>query len=291
MELDQALHERGLRKKDLASALDLYPSAYSALTNLVFKEIISIRPMEDGKNREGIRKAFSKANNVSEKRVRREIAGYINTLEKLHRETKRQTAPAIHSFTERLIQQSPRKVLRALTGVYDCYFISSTQYEVKREPLHIHLNHKGQFVVQKGNALSSSIFKGPVFLSNPYLLTFQLQELGVVHADHFFVHFRLTASSPLKIRLLKGLAVSMSNANFPISSKLILEKRKGQISEEEFNQLETRFFPPGSKSYPSEIISYLYHVPSMIEYLPVPHPTFDKFDLHKELEIKKVMEE
>ena len=82
MEMTDSLHAQGIKKKDIAQHLGLYPSAYSTLTNLVFKQLSSWDPREETETT-AIENAFSQANNISEKRIRREMEGYLQKLEQL----------------------------------------------------------------------------------------------------------------------------------------------------------------------------------------------------------------
>ena len=287
MDLGNSLHTKGVKKKEIARQLGLFPSAYSALLNIVFQRLVQPSdPIEDERKR--IQLAFSGVNNVSEKRIRREMSTYLLKMKELDQEMS--SIPLMHdeNITQQLVQNSPETILEKLKGMYFCYYISTFGYEVKREPFLIYQDQNQQFLVKKGNRLSQSRYRGTIFLSNSHLVSMQLLEEEQVQPDHFFVHISLPPSYSPALNLLKGIALSMANSHSPIGRKFILEKVSTQISGESYQQMETSFYPQHDQDSP--IPAYLYRSVSVMEYLPVPRPAFSTEDLERELQISEILQ-
>ncbi|MEL6651416.1 MAG: hypothetical protein AAFQ87_11485, partial [Bacteroidota bacterium] len=129
--LSERLHQKGMTKKEIAQHLGLYPSAYSSLSNIVFKRLLQSEE-EDG---EAVSRAFSAVNNVSEKRIRREIHGYLAKLERLDQFSPHNAPFSPPAFYTQKLEAQAQQKLTQLVGTYHCYYISTFGYQVKREPL------------------------------------------------------------------------------------------------------------------------------------------------------------
>lgn len=289
MEIANVLHEKGVKKKEIANFLGVFPSVYSTMVNGVFPLIMGIageRPNHD----QEISEHFGKFNNISEKRVRREIDTYLERIKRLQLDQPSAGFKFQNTYIEHLIQQSPYEILKKLVGLYDCYYISSFGYKVKKEPFLIR-EEKGErtFTVAKGNNKGPTYLQGFLYLSNNHILTIQMNEIDTINPDNFMAHFLLPPSYSSSLNMLKGISVSVSNAYFPVGRKIILKKIQPKISVEDFLQLETVFFEKQELKGAPDIIQYLYHSNSLIEYIPIPHPSFDEQDLKKEMDIRKAL--
>ncbi|MEL6653300.1 MAG: hypothetical protein AAFQ87_21090, partial [Bacteroidota bacterium] len=126
---------------------------------------------------------------------------------------------------------------------------------------------------------------------NPHLLNLQLAEQETLNRDHFLIHLHFPPSYPSLMRILRGFSISMSNARFPISRRIILQKQSDQAEAKSFNALKTQFFSPESPQAQKGIVAYLYQSSSLMECMPIPRPRFDEQDLAKELEISDALSE
>ncbi len=282
------LCEQGVKKKQIARHLGMYPSILSVLVNTVLAEIAKLTP-HDPEAAHKISQLFASVNNISEKKIRRKLAQYISDLESLQSEPAHDAKGLTSHYIDGLIQASPDPLMRKLMGLYECYYVSSFGYRVKAEPFLIRPDSQGRnFVAQKGNALGPSSFKGVAYLSNNHLLTVQMLEHGTMIQDHFMAHFILPPSYPDSMQLLKGIAVSMSNAYVPISRKVVLKKVSQQVSIGDYEEMPTRFFENKETGSASDIVHYLYHTDAFIECFSVPQPQFNESDLEKELHLVKL---
>ncbi len=284
-----ALQTKGLKKKDIAKQINVFPSVYSTLINNIFPEIDKLSS-EDKHLKTKISAIFSTANNISEKKIRREIGNYIKLLELLGEESSESQSNKAKVYVNSKIEQSIPQILDKLVGVYDCYYISTFGYKVKKEPFFIRHNKKDDlFQARKGNVKSPAFYEGFIYLTNNHLLTVQLLEVGTINKDNFIIHFSLPPSYDESLHFIKGIGVSMSNAYMPISRKIILKKQSDQVNLETYNQRETSFYECDDEV--SEICQYFTESPSLIEYIPVPHPAFDESDLKKELSIQAIFKQ
>ena len=282
------LDKAGMKKKDIAKYLGIYPSAYSSLTNVVI--IKALDNKTDINEKQRIKTAFAEVNNVSEKRIRQELPNYIRKLEMLHEETLSTLSARESTYVEELLHATPSKIAEKLIGIYDCFYISSFGYRIKKEPFMIRpskTNHS--YHVLKGNDQSPACFKGFLYMSNTHVFTVQLQEIGTINPDNFIVHFVLPPSYSESLHFLKGLSVSMSNSYFPISRKILLKKVSTDINMEKYHQRPTRWYERDEIKQLSDIGLYLSQTNALIEYIPIPQPAFDERDLKKELEINKIL--
>lgn len=272
----------GHKQKDIAKQLKIYPSAYSAMVNIVFPKITEIR----GSNiDQQVSDVFKLVNNVSERKVRQHIDAYIVLLEDF--KSKQTSSASKHLITQRLeylIQSSPIDILKALEGIYDCFYLSSFGYKVKREPFMIKLNQSKQYLeVRKGNELGAASYSGFLYKTNDHLLTVQLFEDGTLHQDHFLMHLCLPPSYGNSFDFLKGISVSMANSFFPISRKVILKRIGSNINDEDYAAIPTNFFEK-EKMNDNIIIEYLYKT-GALEYNPIARPDYNETDLKKELDV------
>ena len=289
MDLIHQLDIKGIKKKEVAQQLDLYPSVYSALINVVFKKILALDPEQAGID-DAISQAFQEVNNISEKRIRREIELFIQKLRHFKDDSERAVISESQHYVSKLKEASPVEKLNRLIGIYDCYYISSFGYQVKKEPFFIKLdNAQKQFEVQKGNAKSHAVYKGFLYFSNHQLLTIQLLELGAINQDNFIMHFSIPPFYSWSFHFLKGLGVSMANSFLPIARKILLVKKTTEVNMVAFDKMEIEFFEKEELNDSPEVVKYLYQSNSLIEFAPVPRPTYDEKDLMKEIKIETLV--
>ncbi len=282
------LCEQGVKKKQIARHLGMYPSILSALVNSLLAEIAKLTP-HDPEAEDKINQIFASVNNISEKKIRRKLGQYITTLESLQNDPAHEAKASPNHYLDDLIQASPEPMMSKLTGMYECYYVSSFGYRVKAEPFLIRPDSQGRnFVAQKGNVLGPSSFKGVAYLSNTHLLTVQMLEHGTMIQDHFMAHFMLPPSYPGSLQLFKGIAVSMSNAYVPISRKVVLKKVSQRVSISDYESMPTRFFENDEADKQSDIVRYLYNTDALIECFSVPQPQFNESDLDKELHLVRL---
>lgn len=289
MKLANQLQEKGLKKKDIARQLEIFPSVYSALTNNMFPSILTLESDTQGSNQQ-IERIFSLVNNVSEKRIRRDIEDYIFHLERLlEQEVEGKSQERCPNYVEEHIASTPKSLIDKLTGTYECFYISSFGYRVKKEPFLIRTTQKGQvFQARKGNVKSPAFYDGFLYITSNQLLTAQLLEVGTINRDNFIIHFILPPSYEKSLHFFKGIGVSMSNSYMPISRKIILKKVNDNTKMEIYNQIETTFYEKGDcGNEHTAIINYLRADNALMEYLPVPYPSFDEQDLERELSVRE----
>jgi hypothetical protein len=286
-EVYDELQTKGFKNKDLAAHLGMFPSAFSTLINKVVKPIAknSREHSTDEKFLPGI---FAQASNVSEVKLKRRLADYIEVMENLLTQDIDNQPQVQSNFVEGLIKATPYDTLKVLEGIYDCYYLSTFGYRIKKEPFLFRFNSKeNRYQVFKGNDLGPARYSGFAYVSNPQLLTMQLSEVGTMLTDHFMVHFILPPTYSTTVSLLKGIAVSISNALLPTSRKIILEKISGKTDLETFNAQATVFFEKDNgNDHP--IVAYLRSHVCAMEYIPIPHPDYDRNDLKKEELVKHI---
>lgn len=289
--LHKELTSKGIKQKEIARRIGLYPSAYSALINKVLPKLMQL-PVSQG-HTEIVREIFAGVNNISESRLRQSIDQYIEAL-RLMNEEKVDTIHKDESFIDQLVSESPINILQKLQGVYFCYYLSSFGYRIKKEPLRLYYSSsRERLEVMKGNRLSPAMYQGLAYTSNSRLLTIQLQEKKTLIPDQFICHLHLPPNYTDSLSMLKGISISMSNAGLPISRKLILHKVNDDKLIKEYHQIETRFYT-AEDSTDNPIVSYLRQESNYMEYIPIPRPSYDLNDLHIEQTIMelsaKVME-
>lgn len=284
----QRLVDLKLRNKDIAKALDLHASSFSALVNKIFKPLSRLDPSSSVTGQE-VQALFASVNNISEVRTRRRLTDYLNRLSNLEEEIQfASRGKAEKLFVDQLATDTPNEIMQMLEGVYECYYLSSFGYQLKKEPLLIkYQTQSKRYLVQKGNKLSQAHYRGFVYLSNNQLLTIQMQEMDTLTPDHFLAHFQLPPSYASVLHMLKGIAISMSNAYLPISRKIILNRIADSISYDVYNTIETVFFGQ-EKGKDNPVINYLRADTNYLEYLPIPYPTYSAADLEKEERIKSI---
>ena len=288
LKLAADLHKAGLKKKEIARYLDIHASAYSTLVNNIFAEIAKYAPNSPALNNK-IAALFNNVNNVSERKVRQKIQSFIDRLEQLKSEVKDEQFNRSKSYIEGLVEDSPVEILEKLVGIYECYYVSSFGYRVKCEPFMItKKKNEPRFMAYKGNKLSPGSFAGFLYVSNNHILTVQMLEEGTISKDHFIIHFILPPTYQQSLSFLKGISVSISNAYFPIGRKVVLKKINASPSFEAYEKMETNFFED-EIPVDDRIINYLRTSNSLIEYIPIPHPSFDERDLQKELAVREVL--
>ncbi|MRG47306.1 hypothetical protein GFS24_19445 [Chitinophaga sp. SYP-B3965] len=278
---------KGYKNKDLAEYLDIFPSAFSTLMNKVIKPVVKMH-IESPEKEIPVAEIFARAGNVSEVKTKRALPHYIEVLENLlgHEDTTQQKSQM--GFIEDLIKNTPYDTLKILEGLYDCYYLSSFGYRIKKEPFLIKMNPRhNQYQVFKGNDLGPARYVGLAYISNPQLLTMQLSEVGTMITDHFMAHFVLPPTYSTTVSLLKGIGVSISNSRLPVSRKVILEKVSNKTSMEFFNEQPTTFFEK-DEGNDNPIVSYLRSHITKLEYLAVPYESYDKNDLKKEEQVQRL---
>ncbi|NRB50033.1 MAG: hypothetical protein HRU41_20320 [Saprospiraceae bacterium] len=288
LQLTRFLKEAGIKNKEIAHALDMYPSAFSALINNVLSELVQ-NGQQGPLTEQEIKAVFHQVNNVSELKTRRRIQEYLQKLEtlKLQLFEVREHKPL--KYIDNLINGSPGEILRLLEGVYHCYYISSFGYRVKREPFLIYYDARQQtYRVRKGNKKSPAWYEGFGYMSNNHLFTIQIAEKNTLAIDNFMAHFHLPPLYAETMEMLKGISISMSNSNLPIARKMLLHRVGNFSSLDDFNQLETVFFKK-EEGNENEIVRYLREQVSFIEYLPIPYPDYAPQDLVKENKVKELI--
>lgn len=266
------LRASGWKQKEIAAKIGLRPSAYSNLVNKVLPAISTAR-----KSRSDFSAIFKSVNNLSEITFRKEVDNYLAELDELSFEALSSQEDVV--FLNKLINNTPFELLRKLTGLYHCYYISSFGYRVKKEPFKIYRSEgKSQLRATKGNEKSASQYEGFAYMSNPQLLTFHLQEKSTLIPDHFIIHFSLPPLYDESINLLKGISTSMSNGYQPISRQIILQKLEFADLNEPYDQIETKFYERG-QSYDDPILNFLSNTVGFLECVSQQRPTYSHEDL------------
>ncbi|MEM1319204.1 MAG: hypothetical protein AAGG75_03050 [Bacteroidota bacterium] len=283
--LHKELLDKGLKNKEIAKVLGIYPSAYSSLINKVLQPLLQLDiQQKDAANT--IRHLFEQVNNISETRTRKRLPQYIEKLEALRVELNHVPQTDLNHYIKQLILSSPPEIMKHLQGVFDCYYLSSFGYRIKREPFLIqYSNRRQQYIIRKGNERSLAQYQGFGYLSNHQTFTIQMQEMDTLIPDNFIAHFHLPPSYTTTMNMLKGISVSMSNSYLPISRKVILHRLSPATTLKDFHQLETQFFEENEEP-DNTILNYLRASTSFMEYVPIPHPEYDVEDLVTE---KKVL--
>ncbi|MBX2875123.1 MAG: hypothetical protein KTR30_23570 [Saprospiraceae bacterium] len=288
LELTRFLKEAGIKNKEIAHSLDMYPSAFSALMNNVLNELVK-QNQKGQLTEEDIKIIFDQVNNVSELKTRRRIQDYIQQLETLKMQLFDVAERKPLNYIDNLVNNSPGEILRLLEGVYHCYYISSFGYRVKREPFLIYYDARHRtYRVRKGNKKSPACYEGFGYMSNNHLFTIQIAEKNTLSIDNFMAHFHLPPLYAETMEMLKGISISMSNSNLPIARKMLLHRVGNFSSLDDFNQLETVFFK-ATEGNDIEIVKYLRSQTSFIEYLPIPYPDYAPQDLVKENKVKELI--
>lgn len=289
--LIQLLHflkEAGIKHKEIASTLDMYPSAFSALINNALEPIVR-EAQGDGITEERIKAIFDQVNNVSEVKTRRRVQEYLQRLETLKLQLFEEGEKKPLNYIDELVTNSPGETLRLLEGVYHSYYISSFGYRVKREPFLIRYDARQKtYSVRKGNQQSPAWYEGFGYMSNNHLFTIQIAEKNTLSIDNFLAHFHLPPLYAQTMEMLKGISISMSNSNLPIARKIILHRVNNYRSMADFNALETVFFGE-QEGEEDPIVQYLRGQTSFIEYLPIPYPDYALQDLVKEKKVKELI--
>ncbi len=288
VQLTRFLKEAGIKNKEIANALDMYPSAFSALINNVLSEVVQ-HSQQGSLTEQEIKTVFDQVNNVSELKTRRRIQQYLQKLEALKLQLFDVAERKPLNYIDNLINSSPGEILRLLEGVYHCYYISSFGYRVKREPFLIYYDARQRtYRVRKGNKKSPAWYEGFGYMSNNHLFTIQMVEKNTLSIDNFMAHFHLPPLYAETMEMLKGISISMSNSNLPIARKMLLHRVGNFSSLDSFNQLETLFFKK-EEGNDNEIVRYLRAQTSFIEYLPIPYPDYAPQDLVKENKVKELI--
>lgn len=288
VQLTRFLKEAGIKNKEIAYALDMYPSAFSALINNVLSELVQ-SSQKGALTEQEIKAVFDQVNNVSELKTRRRIQEYLQKLEALKLQLFEVAERKPLNYIDNLINGSPGEILRLLEGVYHCYYISSFGYRVKREPFLIYYDARQRtYRVRKGNKQSPAWYEGFGYMSNNHLFTIQIAEKNTLSIDNFMAHFHLPPLYAETMEMLKGISISMSNSNLPIARKMLLHRVGNFSSLDDFNQLETLFFKR-EEGNENEIVRYLREQTSFIEYLPIPYPDYAPQDLVKENKVKELI--
>lgn len=275
----ECLIDKGWSKKKVANELSIFPSVLSVITNRLVQEI-QLLIQNNNTTPSDVAKVFSSINNISEKNLRQRIDGYIHLLQEINARPPRENQD---SYLQSFIANTPFEKLISFCGTYDCYYLSSFSYTIKKEPLFMTYDRQNaNILVQKGNKIGPTMLKGVLYTTNSQVLTIQMLEKETVVADQFIAHFILP---PLysNIEMLKGMSVSVSNSYLPISRKVILKKVSDTVDYARMDSIDTVFFKREELSDP--IVNYLYAEKSYLEYYHTPHPNFDESDLEKELKI------
>lgn len=282
--LIEDLQARGLRNKEISASLDMYPSAFSNFTNKVLKRIWELEK-EGEIEQESIREIFDQVNNISELKSRQKMGRYIERLQAL----KAQPGNPVVEKDKSHRSSSPQDIMKKLEGIYDCYYLSTFGYRIKKEPLLIaKRNFDDHYLVKKGNDLGPSRYEGTGMVPNDHILSIQLKECDTRIRDIFTAHFQLPPFYSSTMNMLKGISISMSNSFLPISRKVILHRRNQEADENMFQKIETVFFENEQKES-SEIIQYLQSTTSYLEYIPIPHPNFNPLDLGQERKLNDML--
>lgn len=280
--LYEQLTALGFKHKDLAKAIGLYPSAFSALFNKIIKPII-ILDQESANQTDLIQQIFTPVNNVSETKTRRRFPMYIERFQRLKTESSGSVKEKMNDYIAHLVAGTPAEIMNKLEGIYHCYYLSSFGYKIKREPLMIKRSMLSDgYEIRKGNKAGPSRYEGFGYISNSHLFTIQLKELETLIPDNFLAHFHLPPSYSKTMKLLKGIAVSMSNGYLPISRKIILNKVDDHSPVHNFEKEATIFFEK-EEATDNPIVQYLRNAEHLLEYTAVPRPVYDENDLIREV--------
>jgi hypothetical protein len=276
-----------VNNKEISTGLGLHPSAFSSLVNKILYPIIKTYQSAD--KLIDLSVFFGSVNNISESKTRLKISDYIAQLREMEAHVLSDSLSKESAiFINELIGSTTKKIMDLIVGIYDVYYNSTFNYKVKREPFMIKYDTKRNiYIARKGNGLSQARYNGIAYLSNNQLLTIQLKELDKLIPDQFIIHFQLPPSYPSTFNLMKGLAISMSNAYLPIARKIVLSRLSSKVSMEEYEALETKFF--SDQSHDSPIVRYIQEKNNLMEFYPIPHPTYSEADLEIESQIKSIV--
>lgn len=287
----EELRALGLTNKEIANHLKLYPSAFSTLINKVLIPLSKLELRE--KNESNITQAFDSVNNLSKTKVMSSISEYCYSLNEMLKQVlySRSNDPLSNgSLLDNLIKGSDLFQLKRLEGIYDCYYISSYNFLVKREPLAVYYSDDdSSFLVRKGNELSQSSYSGICYLNNPLLVSMHLLENSSTSTDNFIAHFQMPHSAVVNFDLLKGVSISMANSYLPIARKILIRRISNSYNHEDYELLPTVFYEKQDSKSKEAIISYLYNHTSVLEYIPVPQPTYSSIDLTIEHKISTLL--
>lgn len=279
--LYEELINNGFKNKKLAKLLMLYPSAFSSLFNRVIKPLRTLDKNDKNLSKK-VKNLFLLVNNVSETKTRQRLSWYIKILQEFKIEASGTSGEQLGLYINNLVDVSPKEVMKKMEGIYQCYYLSSFGYKIKREPLMVSYNPLNElYSVKKGNELSHACYEGFGYISNNHIFTIQIKELETLIPDNFIAHFHLPPSYSVALNLLKGISISMSNAYLPISRKIILRRISSQLDLKTFNTERTIFFEDDADKE-NDIVRYLKGAKNLLEYLPIPHPMYDTEDLNKE---------
>lgn len=287
----EELRALGVTNKEIANHLKLYPSAFSTLINKVLIPLSKLELKE--RSESNITQAFDSINNLSKSKVMSSISEYCYSLNEMLKKVlySRSNDPSSNgSLLDNLIKNSDMFQLKRLEGIYDCYYISSYNFLVKREPLAIYYNDDDNcFLVRKGNELSQSSYSGICYLNNPLLVSIHLIENSSTSTDNFMAHFQMPHSAVVNFDLLKGVSISMANSYLPIARKIIISRISNKYNPEDYELLTTTFYEKQHSNSHDPIVSYLYNHISVLEYIPVPQPTYSSKDLTIEKKISTLL--
>lgn len=276
------LHANGMKYKEIASTVGIYPSVLSEILNKLIPQIDQ-NPSID------IREAFADIRIISFKTLHQKIDLLVTKIESIDIEAHHVDQHLLQAMSKQFMESTQPSTMSYIQGIYDCYYVSSNGYRVKREPLMIRCKPNLSYaLVSKGNILSDSLYEGEVYCSNSQLLTMQLLEKKGLTVDHFIAHILLPPSFSIPCQMLKGMSISLSNSVTPIARKVVLDRITKRVNIDDYNALETTYFDINDDHNP--IVRYLYDMTSILEYMPVPQSKHSTDDLEKEKLISSMIQ-
>lgn len=280
------LNTLGYSQKRIADELHIFPSVLSVIVNKIANDIEKSSKKKPISDRQ-VKQIFDGINNVSYNKLKSRIDAYLEILYNLSNDPNHTQEDV---YFKDLYRDTPYDKMSNICGIYNCYYISSFSYGVKKEPLFIgYGDNRQKLIVQKGNDLGPTKLKGILYTTNNQTLTIQLKEENTIVRDQFIGHFILPPAYDNTFKILKGIAISVANTYLPIGRKVILKKVNNSRNLSDINTMETVFHNTENEINP-EILDYLTSHKSYIDYYHIPKPQFDEKDLNAEQKIRDITE-
>ncbi len=290
LELSNSLQNKGYKKKDLASILEIPAPVLSSLLKNILPTIADVDAEKDNLE-ERIEYAFSLVNNMSANKTLQQLDKYITKLE--NSLNNNLTPKKLLDYFSVIKIQSCNSydfVKQYVEGLYDCYYITTDRFIVKKEPFWIRTNPIEKYVeVFKGNDKSPLHYSGIAIITNNQTMTFQMAEISDIPNEYLMV--QLTLPFTRRSDHLRGVFSAISYAREPIARKIVLRKIADHCKEDEYNQIDTEYFDNFKEIDIPEIHEYLKNEPQKIECLSIPKPQFNVTDLQKEIEFSNQFKE
>ncbi len=292
LELTQKLKGIGFRKKDIASHLEMHAPVFSSLVQTVFPNIASIDLNKDESFQEReINEAFSMVNNLSQSKTISKLEFYNTRLKELVSDKIKPTESLSYFAKLRFHAEGSFDYIKQyFEGVYYMYYVSTDNYNIKREAFIIKANSVDKyFECIKGNQHSRIRYNGICLVVSMHTLSLHLVEENEQPEE--FLMMNLTIPFIRKMGYLRGIFNTLNYSRQPIARKMIIHQITGEVDEDLYNNLEVNFYDdPQSMDYP-EIGEYLYSDCAKTECYGLLKPKFDLSDLVQEVEVARKAEQ